>query len=298
MYKVRGNSAFSLVELSIVILVIGILIVGVISGGNMITKYRILNARTLTQTSQIASITGLYAWYETSSENSFDSAVVDNNDSVTTWHDMNPQNTTKLDITQGSGSFKPTYKLKSLNDIPTVYFDGGDVLSSTLNFGMTGNPDFTFVVVAKVEGGSWGSFISAGTNSTCQLVAFDRYSGSNNGVIFTGFRNGGQYYTHANLGSSSIFAIHVWVREANNTNNNQTGNTAFVNGQSQALSNQGSTCTPNIGVSSLSVGSDTPGGYFLSGNIAEIIIFNQALETRYRESIEQYLSQKWGIALN
>lgn len=297
MYKVRGNSAFSLVELSIVILVIGILIVGVISGGNMITKYRILNARTLTQTSQIASITGLYAWYETSSEDSFDSAVVDNNDSVTTWHDMNPQNTTKLDLTQGSVSFKPTYKLKSLNDIPTVYFDGGDILSSTINFGMTGNPDFTFVVVAKVEGGAWGAFIAAGTSGTCELFGFDRSSGSNNGVIYTGFRNGGQYYTHADLGSSSRFAIHVWVREANNTNNNMTGNTAFVNGQSQTLSNIGSTCTPNLGISPLSMGSDTVGGYLI-GNIAEIIIFNQALETRYRESIEQYLSQKWGIALN
>jgi hypothetical protein len=293
----KKKSAFSLIELSIIILIVAILIAGVIKGSRLLISSKISNAQTLTQSSPVASIKNLYAWYETSSEGSFDSEVVDNDDSITVWRDRNPQKTTGLDLTQGTGSAKPSYKLKSLNDIPTVYFDGGDFLASTLDFGMNGNPDFTFFVVGKIEGGNYGPFVSAGTNSTCKWVAFARDTGSENGEVFTGFHSGGQHYTHATLGTSSIFAIHTWVRTANNVNNNKTGNTAFVNGQTQVLVNEGSTCVPSLGTSTLKVGFDTSTHYF-TGNVAEIIIFDRALKTEERKAVEYYLGKKWNIELS
>jgi len=214
------------------------------------------------------------------------------------WYDINPQKSAKLNLIQNTESSKPTYKLDSLNNIPAVSFDGNDSLASTINMGMNGNPDFTFFVVSKVQGGAWGAFVASGGNYNCGLFAFTRLSGSNNGAIYTGFRNSGMYYSHANLGSSSIFAIHVWAREANNVNNTFTGNTAFVNGKSQTLliAPGSTTCTPNIAASPLSVGTDTVGSYLI-GNIAEIIIFDRALKAEDRKTIEQYLSKKWGIKL-
>jgi len=51
----KKHQAFSLVELSIVILIIGVLIAGVIQGSNLVTKFRIKTAQTLTQSSPVSS---------------------------------------------------------------------------------------------------------------------------------------------------------------------------------------------------------------------------------------------------
>ncbi len=86
----KRQQAFSLIELSIVILVIGILIPGVMQGRELISKVHLQTARLLTTSSPVSSIKGLRAWYETSSSNSFDGAVVNNNSPVTRWYDINP----------------------------------------------------------------------------------------------------------------------------------------------------------------------------------------------------------------
>ena len=289
----KVNSAFSLIELSIVILVIGILISGIIGGEILMTKFRVLNAQTLTQSSPVSSIKGLHAWYETTSQKSFDSAVVANNSPVTEWYDLNTQKTPGLKLTQSTASSKPTYNLKSLNSLPTVSFDGGDSLASIANFDMTGNPSFTSFVVARVRGGNWGTIFAAGTNQTCNSV----FLVANNGLIYTAFKDVGQTYSHDTMAASSKFAIHVWAREANNVNNNLTGNTAFVNGKRQTLVDLPNPCTPNISTSTLSVGSFGTFGSYLIGDIAEIIIFDRALKATDREPVEQYLSKKWAIKL-
>lgn len=52
------KSAFSLIELSIVILIVGILIAGVTQSSRMVGKSRIKTAKTLTQSSPVGSIKG------------------------------------------------------------------------------------------------------------------------------------------------------------------------------------------------------------------------------------------------
>jgi prepilin-type N-terminal cleavage/methylation domain-containing protein len=53
--KLGKITAFSLIELSIVILVIGLLIAGAIQGSKMISKAALSSARTLTESSPVAS---------------------------------------------------------------------------------------------------------------------------------------------------------------------------------------------------------------------------------------------------
>ena len=69
--KSRPRSAFSLIEISIVILIIGILIAGVIQGGKLLQKFRLQTARSLTNSSVVSEITGLVAWYESTVAESF-----------------------------------------------------------------------------------------------------------------------------------------------------------------------------------------------------------------------------------
>ncbi|MBL6664214.1 MAG: prepilin-type N-terminal cleavage/methylation domain-containing protein, partial [Rickettsiales bacterium] len=52
----RNKTAFSLLELSIVIVIIGVLIVGVIGGKHIIKKSRISTAQSLTSSSPISGI--------------------------------------------------------------------------------------------------------------------------------------------------------------------------------------------------------------------------------------------------
>lgn len=295
--------AFSLIEVSIVILIIGILIIGVIESSSLVTMSKINSARALTNSSPVSSIPDLYAWFETTTENSYAEGIfedLEDGDLITTWNDINPQNRNRFTLTQSTTNYKPTYNYDSTLGIPTLIFDGtDDVMTSTTNFGITGNPDFTIFVVASVSGGSYGPFLTFGNPSTCDWLMFGRNNNSSeNGELYNGFYASGQNFTHANVGTDSIFAIHTWRRTTSNgSNNDHTGNTVYTNGTSQTLTNQGTACTPSITASVLSVGSD-PEGRDLNGEIGEIIVFNRALKTEERVSVENYLSQKWNIALD
>lgn len=292
----RKTLAFSLIELSIVILIVRILIAGVVSASRVVLDSRLKNAKTMTQSSPVASIQGLYAWFDTVSSDSFRRDDLEDQDAVANWYDINPQNTIKMVLSQSTSSSQPKYEYQGLNDLPVLYFDGGDSMSSAVDVEMTGNPSFTFIVVAKIEGGDYGPFINFGTAGICQWLAFAKDNQSNNGAVFTGFYGGGHHYEHASLGTSrSQFAIHSWVRDSNDrTNNNQTGNQAYVNGVSQTLVNEGTTCVPNIGRSELRVADDSIGNV-LTGRIAEIIMFSRALRNNERQAVERYLSKKWAI---
>ena len=64
------KTAFSLVEISVVVLVIGILIVGLVQGKDMLSDMRINSARTYTDKSPVPSIENLALWLETTQQNS------------------------------------------------------------------------------------------------------------------------------------------------------------------------------------------------------------------------------------
>ena len=75
--------------LSIVIVIIGIVIAGVTSGSVLVAKYKLSTARTLTQSSPVNSISGLYLWFDATSENVFrnqsDGAQMNSGDAVKSW---------------------------------------------------------------------------------------------------------------------------------------------------------------------------------------------------------------------
>lgn len=66
----KARSAFSLIELSIVILIIGIVIAGIIGGNYLYNKTILSSARSLTQSSNLRTFRELYLWLETASDSS------------------------------------------------------------------------------------------------------------------------------------------------------------------------------------------------------------------------------------
>jgi hypothetical protein len=57
----------------------------------------------------------------------------------------------------------------------------------------------------------------------------------------------------------------------------------------------------NPGISTmdgLTIGTDRVGSYPFTGLVSEVIIYNRPLETQERKDVMNYLSQKYGIAVN
>jgi len=67
-YKKFNKTAFSLIELSIVVLIIGILIAGISQSSRLIKAMKLSTARSLTRSSDVNSINNLTAWFDATAE--------------------------------------------------------------------------------------------------------------------------------------------------------------------------------------------------------------------------------------
>ena len=111
----KNKKAFSLIELSIVILIIGIIVAGVTQSSRLVRQFKLSSARTLTQSSPVASIKDLGAWFETTSTDSIkdseadDSAALTTPSYVTTWRDINPTSSIKRNATYVASSGASNY---------------------------------------------------------------------------------------------------------------------------------------------------------------------------------------------
>ena len=124
------NKAFSLIELSIVILIVGILVAGVTQSSRLISRMKLFSAQSATISSDVASIPNLTMWLETSLDNSITNSAgslqLDDNNSISSWNDINPQSSNKINVTQTNASIQPTYKANGINGFPSINFNGSN----------------------------------------------------------------------------------------------------------------------------------------------------------------------------
>lgn len=294
--KNKKLSAFSFIELSIVILIIGILVAGIVSSSRLVGQYRITSARNTSSSSSIASIQNMVLWMDVVAENKLtntsDVAPVDG-DRVKTWVDANPQSTTPLTFTQSSAGAGPIYKTNGINNLPALYYQGtvaggtgtGESLAGCLTNGAydaTINPGrFTafFVLQPLVDvtsnSGSVFSSIGSGTGYSLTKTA---------SKLTTKFAGSTAVDVTASVRNSYIVTM---IR-------NSTAQNYYLNGTAgvavTASYTANSDTATGIGCTA------TPGLYF-NGYISEIIIFDRDLKAEERQSVETYLSKKYAIKL-
>lgn len=286
------KSAFSLIEISIVILIIGILVAGITQSSRLISSSKVATAQSLTQSSPVTANKGLMLWLEPTMESSFPAAQASDGGSVTTWNDTNTQSIQKLFAVTSTGTV--TYKSTSpVNGLPSLLFGGSAEMTLSTTAGS----------VAATNIQTSGS--SNGGNNFTFFVVYDDDSTTNairglfhNGVMGT---NG---WGFANTATASTRAAKIGTTTTNITtgySKNPTITTVTYDGATVNIYTNGGTAT-SAAVASVSptvsmlIGGDGTNRW--TGYISEIIVFDNALKDSDRKSIEEYLSKKYGIKVS
>lgn len=292
MYKNR--TAFSLIELSIVILMIGIITTGITQSSRLISSFRISSARNLTQNSTVGSISDLVAWWESTSESSFLDRETSDSSTVSIWNDINPQTNSKKHIPQTSLPSRPTYASSAINGLPALKFDGAaQYMELPYNADLNSN-DFTIFAVTQSTVAPASS--AYGTILSSRDLTAKGYSLYVSSAL--------QYQTWVGINNATWQGATIVAPAAlkkpllvEATYNNSNGAYNFYCNGSLKGTGSYSPYTANV-VRPLRIGAGTnettPSSYF-NGYIGEIIIFARVLKVEERISVETYLKKKWGL---
>ena len=199
-------SAFSLIEISIVILIIGILVAGVTSGSKMINKATLSNARTFSQSTSVHNLQrNILLWLDATSETAIPDSEQTNATAVSTWKEIRPAITAST-ATSCASPGQPQYIVSGLNGMPALQFDGTDdcmsvgaPYSSNL---VSSGANFSVFVVAQATGttpvDTEASSGVAGTVAPHKYLIFPNFGGGNNAGAGISFgTNGTYFYEHA-----------------------------------------------------------------------------------------------------
>jgi len=153
------KSAFSMIEIAVVILIIGILISGISRGIDLYGEHRITSAKNLTKNSRVGRIEDLEIWLETTSEDSFATGTSSYTNlsnapaegtKIGMWRDINPRviSSNRLNIFRNIASDnQPVYNKSGINGIPALKFDNNDSFNTYSHIPRLNSPRFTTFLV-------------------------------------------------------------------------------------------------------------------------------------------------------
>jgi hypothetical protein len=230
-------------------------------------------------TNAFSGITGLTVWLRADCVNGVDNDPADNS-SVTTWSDISGNGN------NATAAGTPTFQSDSANLInsnPVISFSGSNSFSS-IDIRAGTRPNLTIVAVYKERGsgnreGVWG--VDDGGWDRFFLA---RWVG-NDGLISVG--------NSANVTSTGIIGTPTMVTTVMRYNVSN-GTTVYRNGDLAATTTDNA--NPTAAYANLLIGSGGSGLNF-TGDIAEIIIFNQALSTSDLITVNGYLNSKYSLGV-
>ena len=282
----KSISAFSLIELSIVILIIGLLVAGVTKGGQLYNKINLVSARSVTKGSAANYMKGLFLWYDATSTEGFNNEYSDN-DAVDHWNNINPQQKQQYNLSQPDNQYKPTYLKDGINGLPALYFNG-DALYESVPLDASYS---IFVVFYRDENGpsqdgilSFNGGIHIEINQANEHLRMLHRSGDS---------GGNNNFSNSPVAINKNY-IMTYVRDFENQDLGLWFNDVDYAPASPAVT----LGDFNQDFRDLTIGAGyVNGARPLVGKIGEVIIFDNALKQKEIDAIESYLSQKWSIDL-
>lgn len=293
------RTAFSLIEISLVVLIVGILISGVSLGVDLYNDFKLTTARQLTINSRVGRIEDLVAWYETTNQNVFskgeetfeDLAKIEEGQAINRWKDFNSKSFIKFDATQTTTASQPTIIFDKTTSLPIVRFGTGKFLNLPNGTVPFGNQAYTVIFVSKIDADCNCPVLTSGDGSVSPINSnYFEYVNDNKIVNGWGaFLQGLWSYTKViAINKFQMFSFTYDQSKINIYINKNYFTRAMVN-----LNARTSLPTNNF----IGKGLNRASPYDFIGSIAEIIIFNRNLLNSEREDIENYLSKKWSIKL-
>jgi hypothetical protein len=224
---------------------------------------------------------------------------IDDGTAVRLWSD---QSGNGYDATQSTTAARPTYIASGLNGLPVVRFDGTDdrlgLGASALGMlrNVAGATVFVVVKYSDIVGANRTSFfLSNGTATTSARIQIRTTTTPKYQVL--GRRLDAD--SSQNVASSQATSTTNFVVQSAFFNYQNTLLQQYINGAKDGEKTDFQTAgnTSDTDSQNSSIGSDGTPGNFLNGDIAEIIVYNRALNTSELAQVHRYLSRKWGIAL-
>jgi len=280
------HTAFSLIEISIVILIIGILVAGVTQSSRLVKQFRITNAKKLTETTSIYLIKDMVLWLETISDKSLNPLERDNNATISQWNDINPGSSTRNSnsFVQTSEVNKPQYIEDYKNGLPGIDFNKsqGDWLAGTIDNISINNITF-FIVYSSLNNNIGGSLFHI----------LDQGNINNSLFLQSG---GGDVFQVSGAYASNYYITTAIPRIITNTLDRNGLNTCYENGVFK-FSMSWVVPSPNYTNITFLIGKRSDNVFF-NGTISELIIYARVLTLDERKEVENYLSKKWAIKVS
>jgi prepilin-type N-terminal cleavage/methylation domain-containing protein len=282
------KSAFSLLELSVVLAILGILVAGVTQGVGMINASRLANARSNTVSSPIANMNGLVAWYETSLRDSLKGNEAVEGKQISEWYDISPNSIAlKRNKLTRTASSAVVYRINAINKIPGIEFNGTAKISLA-NFYQGATSQATIFIVFRTNFNP----------SATQVTLFDADTSQNSASV--GIKsnsvslNAGSAVDTATATNPAAFGGGLSYVVAAYLNGATSG--AYVNNVA-TLAGNGNINAGTNSLNGVTIGANKSTTSGFTGIISEVIIFNRPLKLQERKDVMGYLAKKYKISV-
>lgn len=218
-----------------------------------------------------SDITNLKTWLKSTDGITISSGQISN------WTD---QTSNQTNFQQLNSSMQPVVSLSNtLNNLPSIYFDGQDQLLSDVNFSFS---DATIFLVASQKNidNAYGRFLDHDYQN-----GFWIGRDANNNSIGGGFFEVNSPFGNFNLTKNDTAFIYSLIRHDDTVYSVINHN--FFSTPYRITSNGVTQSNP------ISLGASIVGTFFGNKNIYEIIIYNRHLTQNERQQVESYLNDKY-----
>ena len=226
-----------------------------------------------------SSISGLVIWLDGQQED----ANLNDGDAVGTATNYGSGG----NFTQATGSKKPTFKTNIINGLPVYRLDGGDCLSSASTIGIS-TFDVFAVFVATGHGFVYEQSADSSANDGSGIYTDSPQSRVRRTTYSTRSTNPTGWGGNENQ-------WHVIAQDFNGTHQTHR---FWVDGSfvfTQSSSGTGPTSSTSTVTATVYVGCRNNGSFFLTGDIAELLIYSPKLSSANADRVKTYLRYKYGL---
>ncbi|MFC1659540.1 prepilin-type N-terminal cleavage/methylation domain-containing protein [Pseudomonadota bacterium] len=290
---IHNKKGFSLIELSIVLIIVGLLVTGITSGLALVRAARISYGKKLSYNFSLEwelEIPTPVLWLDA---NDNTTVITDSDDNVSKWKDKSRNGN---NVSQGTLANQPNYIFSSdINGLPTLRFDytSDQYLEIIQNIPLGSGLSIFTVIKPNNYSHTYPAVLSAYTQVTTTDEAFRViYYGRNHNTdtgrfhIPTALIQAADFYSGTNIILQTIIndGVNTIYLYQNGVLNSSNGGQSPVDSLVKKI-------YIARGGGSVSASLHFP----FDGDIAEIIIFNEALTTAQRQLTEEYLNKKWKV---